>query len=367
MKSKRILEIILLLLGMGILCYILTILILGDDAVKLFADNFIAITSLAISLVALVITLITYIAIDSVNEVTSMEGNVLENPNYTISSGKLIDDFKGAKDEIKFSELLMNKLDKETKNNKSCIELADSIQAVVDHLIWFAYTDSSNEFVKKMSKDIIERIDKSYEKFSKVSNAVKYAFHENLELIKYVMKYQKSAKESTEYKSCELVNIKGKMIQNPISKIVYYDYLGLDYRRSAAQCLNALVPGEKAKEFSLENMRKLKENAKSQDLTKAKFLLEEAKEAFEKAVEYAEGDILWDGYVSYNLARVSVMYYLIEPEKYDKQKVLEDIEKAVYARKKVLNIYDVGNGYICNRLKDELARAEVLLENVKQV
>lgn len=43
------------------------------------ADSFISITSLVISLVALIISMITYFAIDSVNEITSMEGNVLEN------------------------------------------------------------------------------------------------------------------------------------------------------------------------------------------------------------------------------------------------------------------------------------------------
>ena len=42
-------------------------------------DSFISITSLVISLVALIISMITYFAIDSVNEITSMEGKVLEN------------------------------------------------------------------------------------------------------------------------------------------------------------------------------------------------------------------------------------------------------------------------------------------------
>lgn len=112
------------------------------EPTDIIPDFFISISSLVISFIALIIALITYFSIDSVNNVTSMEGNVLENPNYTIAYSEMIKSFSNCKVKSEFEKKLLEKVCP-AFNNKTltCIQFADFIQNVIDHIIWFAYVD----------------------------------------------------------------------------------------------------------------------------------------------------------------------------------------------------------------------------------
>lgn len=88
---------------------IIAIVIVTSITVILYKSNFfdsinaittftIQIVSLGLSITALVIAVVTYSSIDSVNMISTMEGNVLENENYTIAYSEIFLDYASCKD-----------------------------------------------------------------------------------------------------------------------------------------------------------------------------------------------------------------------------------------------------------------------------
>lgn len=82
----------------------------GMDAVVQGIDSM---ATLVISFLALSISIITFLSIDAVSQISAMEGNVLENPNYSMSSGQLIHEYKNIETQSDFSYLLFQKLDEQ--------------------------------------------------------------------------------------------------------------------------------------------------------------------------------------------------------------------------------------------------------------
>lgn len=361
MRNQRKVSVILILLVV-----ILTFLLWQydvTDSVFDYLSHSIEITSFIIAIIALIVALTTYFTIDSVNNISSMAGNVLENSNYAVEPSLLVKEYSAAKTPEEFRKKLLRDMNKFVKkHNKTCMEFADSIQYVIDRLIWLAYIDRSDYKYAKEKKKLLKRIEKKNKRHCKLSNGMQYTLNENIKLIKYVMQYQQNA-DSDDYKTSNIADIRGRMIQNPVSKIIYYDYLGLDYRKQAKMLLN--VSGTAANEFSVENMTKIKEHSyKIEELDKIKLLLGIAEDAFYKAEKYAEGDILWEGYIKYNLVRILIVYFLIEDEKIQGEQLLEKLEEVINARMRVCLIYKNKEGYLATKLQEELNSAKALYSNV---
>lgn len=86
------------------------------------------------------------------------------------------------------------------------------------------------------------------------------------------------------------------MLKNLISKILYYDYLGLDYRRKAGKILSKC--GYVKEEFESESMCTIMEFVYSEDDMKhINCLIERADICFMKAQKLAKENILWEGYL----------------------------------------------------------------------
>ena len=272
------------------------------------------ISALIVSFIALVISIVTYFSIDKVNNITSMSGNVLENSTYSVATSELVNEFNGCNNDKDFTKELLDSVSHPKNGNpigktKSIIEFADLIQNFIDHLIWFAYIDDEPGTYKRKEK-IVKDLEKNLEKYEKLSNGIQYLLKENLKLIQYVLLYQDSTRKDTYEHDME--NIRGRMMTNPVSQIVYYDYYGLCRRRQAKEIMKSGLPEYDKNEFSANNMLAiLKHDYKKDETEKIIFFLDQAMKWFDKADKLTDDDILWKAYISYNKVRTKIQRLLI--------------------------------------------------------
>jgi len=328
-----------------------------------WAENIVTITSFVISFIAFIFSMITYFSIDVVSGVTSMDGNVLENSDYTIAYEEAVDSFKEAKTEQEFFNELMKKV-KNDRKSKSCMIFADELQTVIDYIIWFAYIDLNNPDYRRECEQLVEKITKEQKRYEKMSNGINHLLEENVKLIKYVLVYQEK-RSAGESGFSKLENIRGNMLKNPISQIVYYDYLGLDYRRKAASILNACGDGNQ--EFSTEHMLAIMNFSYSEEQKKQiACFVERAEICFEKAREVAAGNILWEGYISYNKARVDLMKYLMHLEE-DENALCKTLAEIVRVRENACFLFGGKGSYLDGKFVEEIKRAKNLKCNFKKL
>lgn len=334
-----------------------------------FQGNWINVTSFIISIIALIIALITYFSIDSVNSITTMEGNVLENENYTVAYTEMLRKFSDCNSKEQFQKKLFTEVcEGIQQKGDTCIQFADSIQNVVDHIIWFAYLDFSDEDCRKNYTKMMRCAEKRLRHYSKLSNGIQYTLHENVKLIKYVFDYQMNRNLSCGYIT-SLEDVRGGMIRNPMSQIVYYDYLGLHYRRKAAELLKTC--GCKAPEFSREYMQAVRCFEYSADIKhKIQILLNRAETAFSKAYGIANDDILWNGYLSFNVVRTKIMVWLLEgnasPVSYEQIENL--LNETIRIRREVRFFYDsIAGEYLTSMFEKECNYAEKLMSEFQNI
>src|SRR5690625_868893 len=107
----------------------------------------VSILSLTVAFIALIVSVNTYLSIDSVNDITKMDGNKLENENYITSISELVNMFDH-KDSNEMSRDVFNELEDRFKkgNSRTAIELADNLQYFIDVIVIFpALFDSNNK------------------------------------------------------------------------------------------------------------------------------------------------------------------------------------------------------------------------------
>lgn len=335
------------------------------EPTDIIPDFFISISSLVISFIALIIALITYFSIDSVNNVTSMEGNVLENPNYTIAYSEMLKSFSNCKVELEFEKKLLEKVNPVLNyKNLTCIQFADFIQNVIDHIIWFAYVDFKNAQIRNECTKLIQSLERELQRYSSLSNGIQYILNENIKLIKYVLDYQEERSLNRDT-VCRLEDIRGKMLQNPISQIIYYNYLGLYYRNKANTLFRPC--NSKYNEFSFEYMKSIIEyNYDPKVVKEINILLNRAHCNFDLADELAKTDILWQGYIQYNLARTFVMEYLINATAEDL--TCNYARSALSVRDAVCFLYrSADDSYLNEMFYKEYTYADNLLKEFKKL
>lgn len=342
------------------------------ETVDIIRDYLINITSLVIAFIALIIALITYFSIDSVNNITAMEGNVLENPNYSVAYSEMVTDFSQCKDKSDFKSSLLKKVNPELNSKTlTCIQFADFIQNTIDHIIWFAYVDFKDTEFKNECTKLIQNLENQSKRYNIISNGIQYTLNENVKLIKYVLDYQEERSLNKDT-VCKLEDIRGKMIQNPISQIIYYNYLGLYYRNKA----NALFKqcDSQDKEFSFKYMKAVIDYEYSPEVvTQIEILLDRAYCNFNLANELSDTDILWQGYIQYNLARTFVMDYLIRVISRNIYVTAEDkaynyANTALSVRNSVRFLYRSTEGSYLNEMFDqECTFADSLLKEFKKL
>ncbi len=341
-ENKKAIAFLAVVIVVGIIIVYFAMLLYREeyfDSVNTILSFSFNILSLLISVIALFLALFTYLSIDSANMISSMEGNVLCNENYNAEYASLVDEFSDCSDASMLEEALFEKISKSLNERSStCMQFTDCIQEILDCILWYAYTDTKTEKYKEHTAAIIEQLDRSYKNFNAISNGNQYILSEHIKLIKNVLKYQSvTHKGEKPDSSREMLNIRGRMFQNAVSKTIYYDYLGLEFHKKATGFLRSAV-GFEGMEFLQENLLKIRDHDfSSEQMKELSLYLSKAKEALKKAEESSANDVLWKGYITFNKARLDILEAVINKDfgpDWDKS-----IKEAIEARYGVMKIF----------------------------
>ena len=299
-RKKTILTIQLLALVTGIFAFV----------AYLFIDiNIVGLISLSVALVALTISFKTFYSIDEVNAISRMDGNIMESPNYQPNLFSVVlnytdSDYKQAG--LKIMEHMEDLFKK--GNVQSGAHLADSVQEVADMMIFVPFIIRVNEDdnlladkYQKTIKNLIVTINCRVKEYEAISDGSCKLLIETLKLVEYVFYYQlKSANEKAD--PSKLLDIRGSLFVNPVSIILYNNYLGLYYLQKAIGLLdpeNKKRPLGESTEYIISNRDKINDDTKNLAIS----YLETAVRLFKKALENVGEDSIWCAFICFNMSR----------------------------------------------------------------
>ena len=259
-------------------------------------------------------------SIDSVNAITKMEGNVLENENYVTSFPYLIRKYDD-QDSKRIGDKVFEQLEKSfKKNSKTAIEFAENLQDLIDIIVFFPYLFNGD---KKYREDNIESmvkllklIDGKRKSFFSVSTGNLILINETVELIESIISYQQHRLSGTKDKQrvSKILDVRGNMLKNPVTQTVYCNYLGLYYNSKAYSVLGKKYGLENIDFFSIDGLMKVKESMKDLSFEEKELLtlyLNEARVSFSKALQNGSYDVMWEGFIKYNDARAAYLLQLV--------------------------------------------------------
>ena len=368
-RSKIAIAIIIIvtILSLTVSGYI--ILLLGQN--DSFSDKcgiWLSVFSIVISVIALVYAMRTYYSIDRVQSINSMEGNVLCNKNYSVAYPENIQYFEDCFTDKEFQEKLFNLL--LYKKSANCKEYTEHIQCVVDNLTWVAWAKHDKIFYEKCNH-LIAKLNSDKRKFRYINSGLSTLFDENIKLISYVINYQNHRIANSDEIS-RVENIRGKSLETPIAQITFFNYLGLEYMKRARDLLGV------KNVYSRKGMSTVVEkNQKGNYLPINSYysaLLEVSENSFMKASQIADDDLIWNGYISYNLARVKVMQYLLNNNKFNKCEIEKYIETVLNKRENILHIIWADNeqssdeySYLHQKFIKEVNAVRKLLNSFRKI
>ncbi|WP_417665691.1 hypothetical protein [Pseudidiomarina sp.] len=198
----------------------------------------VAVLSGVISLVALFIALQTYISIDSVNNITKMEGNILDNEYYVTSIPEFIETYPHAT-ESSLREAILRELKLKLKSHsRTAVDFADTLQAMIDILVLFpAMGLSKNAEAAAAIKSLVADMKNKAADFQAISKGNSIQIQQAVRLFEAVCEYQglassgDGALNKRVSQTNGLLKVRGPVLRNPVSATVYHNYLGLYYRK----------------------------------------------------------------------------------------------------------------------------------------
>jgi len=268
------------------------------------------------------------------------------------------------------TELMDSLLEKSTKFKfdecLTCEQLITQIQTVMSNLLWFAYADYQNGAFVSKCNDLVFNLEKMCSNFDSVDESTQLILLENVKLIKAVLVYQ-GAKGLDLSGSCSLKDIKEELIINPVSQIVYNNYLGLTLRKEASVVLRNACSIEDERDLSYESMSKMLafEQYTKEDIETVDMLIQKAREHFDMAAFLAEQLSVWEGYLEYNLIRLRVMSYLITP--IHKEDIIIGIREVVNIRKVLSLVFKKDESYLGKMFLEEYEAALSLYANFQSL
>jgi hypothetical protein len=275
-------------------------------------NNFIiAATSLGVALLALYISLRTFYSIDEVNAISRMDGNVMENPRYRPNILRAVFLFPqvGFAETSKAYMTYLNDLFQK-KDQQSGAHLADSVQETADLLVlvpYFIKTYDQNESAVQLNSvsRLLTRIKTKVDDFKEISDGSCKLLEETVRLIESVVAYQ-SWDVSNRSNPTKLLELRGSIFINPVTCILYHDYLGLYFLRRARAVMCKQIESPTLREM-IEYAKKCADDEKSMALV----YLNKASESFKRAKENVGDDMIWTGYICFNIARVEYLKKII--------------------------------------------------------
>ncbi len=319
----------------------------------------VAVIALVVSLIALWYSVVTYSSIDSVSKITSMENNVLEKENYSVSYFELFRQYMDCKTRQDFTDKLASRIIKPIKSAKTCMEFADALQNCIDQIVLFSFADIGSERYARIIAELQNQLDKKYRRFSHLSNGIQYLFGEYVKIIKCVLDYQQCRYSGKPTKTISMESVRGNMLMNPIAKTVYFDYLGLYYLHK----LDKIVPDRPGQTKDRRLIPDLTFNDAS-DEQRAVFYLKQAEECFLIAHKSCQSDLFWSSFIDYNLTRSRTFLAIIKGA--DTSNVRGEAEQVIRLREKTCLIYcddpEMADTYLKDRLMYETRLSRSFLE-----
>lgn len=315
-----------------------------------------AVLGLVVALWAFAIALMTYSSIDSVNVLTKMEGNVLENDTYVTSFTSLIKDYNHETSAEVSNEIFKRLENKFNKQSKTAVEFAKNLQDFIDIIVFFPYLFQSDKEgnIERMNS-LIVLIDKKKLAFLAISTGNLILIEETVKLIKSIINYQKLTHTTEHLITSTLLDVRGSMLKNPVTQTVYFNYLGLYFNKKANLILRKKFGLMEVDFFSISGLLQVKQKLKL--LTEEErelfiIYLQEAKKSFQKALENRNEDIMWEGFIKYNEARSTYFLQLVL-QNYDGVSWQVMMDEAIVARNKLnILIRDILENDHINYLQD---------------
>lgn len=272
------------------------------------SEIIIAIVSLDVALLALYISLRTFYSIDEVNAISRMDGNVMENPRYRPNILRAIFRFPQVLSS-ETSEAMMCYMEKLFYDNdkQSGAHLADSVQEVADMMVLVPFFIRSDNQVdssthKKRVTALINKMKKSVREFKEISDGSCKLLEETVSLIDSVFSYQKMTANDDEEEASKLLEIRGSIFINPVSIILYNNYLGLYFLQRAFDAVD-----RQKEDLSLRD-RIEKLNCSDEDKELAIMYSNKAVKLFKIAYDNIGEDSIWRAFVCFNMSRA--LYHL---------------------------------------------------------
>lgn len=264
---------------------------------------------LVVSFWAFLFAMRTYISIDSVNVITQMEGNVLENESYVTSYPSLLRKFNQQSQEEVSKAIFKELKFKFNKQSKTALDFSFNLQFFIDIIVFFPYLFNKNDKNIEEMEKLIKQINKKRNIFFSVGSGNLILIDETIKLIQAVRDYQiLTTSEGNLYSS--ILDVRGSMLKNTVTQTVYFNYLGLYYNYKAHETLRKAFDVQKMDFFSLEGLQTLHSNKDKLTIEDAELIhwyLGEAQDAFKAAKSHEKIDVLWKGFIKFNEARVSYL------------------------------------------------------------
>lgn len=341
----------------------------------------VTILSMLIAILAYHISIKTYVSIDAVNAISRMDGNVMENENYRTNIIAIIRCFN-AQDKEGTCEQIIEYLENLFKDNtiNSGAKLADSIQEMIDIIVIFPfvikhkkeYVNIYDDVIYKI-EHIITKIEQKISDFEQLSEGSCILLRESLKLLKAVYTYQ--CHKAGYQKSSEillLLDVRGPMLKNAISKTIYYNYMGLMYMNKAittiSHYLNKIYHQIYNDILSIDVTPHIKEMPNSHEKDLAIMYLTEAECNFNMALQTIRDELMWNAFIQYNKARVQYLLSLLGmANNHSWEKTMQTAIS--YRSKLVILLNDIlgknKNSYLLQAFSDQLKMAQLMLIRLK--
>lgn len=304
----------------------------------------ISITSLVISGLALYVAMHTFISIDSVNKITKMEGNLLDNPKYTVSLPILLDKYNhenvGDLEECMFNDLE----ERFKKKSKTCIEFTNNLQHFTDILallpaLFKKHQEENPCENNKRINRILEAMDARKLALESILNTGDLIqVEETIKLIKGILNYQNFVNSKEEETDMMLLKVRGSILTNGVTRTLFYNYMGLYYNKKSVKLIRDVFDSEKYDLLEIDNAKEVFQDLKSKsnkDVELIALFLKESLDSFFNALESCKNDLMWLGFIKYNIAR-TVFYQECLTGKLNKS--IESFDDAVATRTKLNTI-----------------------------
>lgn len=270
----------------------------------------IAIISLLIALFAFHISLRTYLSIDSVNNISRMDGNIMENEGYRTNLVALLNQFSDTDENVAGKRLVdyISNLFSQ-KKEYSGIEFANNLQQIVDVLVLFPFFFKTNnreysEVIKTDINKLMGTVKVKFHELNQISSGTLLLLEETIKMIDAVIAHQQSMSESVFSKAFTIQQVRGTMLKNNLSKTIYYNYFGLYNLHKALEHISISIAPRKIRDLTtLKYLHFNKPDKQNDDIRISIIYLQDAVAAFEKARTFISEDLMWNGFIKYNLSR----------------------------------------------------------------